>query len=155
MKLSPVQLIESHPMKISVEYNPKSPHEDDFDLADGDINLEHIAHVDRFTRQEIGAAADDDRVSYFLMLGVRSSDDAEIQLPYSFEVVITGVFAISPWKFDTKANIDDLAAQYGFSMLYGQICETVTSLTSRMRRGALVLPTMSFMDAKYDECSRF
>jgi hypothetical protein len=44
-----------------------------------------------------------------------------------------------------------MAAQYGFSILYGQIREIVTTLTSRMKRGSFTLPTMSFMDAVFPQ----
>jgi pyrroline-5-carboxylate reductase len=45
---------------------------------------------------------------------------------------------------------DDIALQYGLTLLYGLIREQISNLTHRMMWGQAMLPTMSFLDEKHE-----
>jgi preprotein translocase subunit SecB len=147
MKLSPVQIIESHPFRISVEYNMRYTQDGSDSELDVDLLLEHKAHIER----RASTYENSENPTYFVMLGVRSSEEGLSTQPYSFEVMISGLVTIDRQRCKPDANIDDMAAQYAYTIFFGQIREIITNLTSRMRWGVFVLPTMSFMDAHYKE----
>jgi hypothetical protein len=154
MKLSPVQLLDSHPFKVSVDFNSKAFFEEEGekednleeDLEDDEVefSIEHMTHVER-----LSSGSDGEHPSYGLMLGVRSSEDSDSN-HYSFEIVMVGHFSIDPTVV-ANVSVDDLAVQYGFSILYGQIRDLLMGITARMKPGVFILPTMSFMDAKFPQ----
>jgi len=147
MKLSPVQLLESHPIKVCVEYNSKLTVDESAENEEVELAIEHMTHIERIGEEDLSG----DKAkypTYVLVLGIRSGDETTTN-PYSFEIVVTGLFSIDPDALLTGTSVDDMATQYGFSMLYGQIRDILMSISGRMKSGLFVLPTMSFMDAKF------
>lgn len=67
--------------------------------------------------------------------------------PYKIDVAVEGLILI-PNGAEKVADPEDLAAVNGASMLWGSIREQVTSITSRMRAGPVVMPSMNFHDLK-------
>ena len=148
MKLSPVQLVESNPIKLLVEQNAKySPIDDGEEY---DMQLGHFCRISRMPatlRDDSNAEIGDH--NYYVVLGIRSKSE-NVNCPYKFELITAGRFQLDAEKFDSENGIDDAAAKYGFTMLFGQIRESLLSMTSRMKKGPLLLPTMSFMDTTYE-----
>lgn len=144
MKLSPVQLINSFPIKVLVEYNPVAPADDVLEITQLDIEYMSNVEIISVENKEAGVMK-----TYGLTLGLRSGEGSRIIMPYSFEIVVKASIAIDSSKCDKEINIDDLATKNGLTMLYGQIRELLLSSTSRMERGAFMLPTMSFMSATF------
>ncbi|NML60553.1 hypothetical protein HHL21_05510 [Massilia sp. RP-1-19] len=109
--------------------------------------MEHISHI-----AYIPPPQDENTKSerhYAVVLGIRSDLDRGDVLPYKFEIIINGIISINRKARDQVREIDDMAVKYGYTMLYGQIRERLSGLTSRMRKGTLILPTMSFMDETF------
>ena len=145
MKLSPVQLIDTFPVKILVEYNPIAPSDDVLEKTQ--LDIEHMSDVEVLT---INAKDGGTLNTYSLMLGLRSGDASRGIMPYSFEIIVRATITIDSTLCKADTNINDLATKNGLTMLYGQVRELLLSSTSRMKRGAFMLPTMSFMDATFN-----
>ena len=67
--------------------------------------------------------------------------------PYKVDVAVEGVVLI-PMVVDQLADAEDLAAVNGASMLWSAVREQVLTITSRMRAGPVVLPSVHFHDLK-------
>lgn len=67
--------------------------------------------------------------------------------PYKIDVAVEGLILI-PKGAEQVGDPEDLAAVNGASMLWGAIREQVTTITSRMRAGPVVMPSMNFHDLK-------
>ena len=153
MKQSPVQLLQSQFVKVVVEHRNR-PDKDESDQSAGvseetvEMNIEHMMHIQKQpsapSEGELGGIR-----KYMLALGIRSGEDGDSSLPYTFELLVTAIISVDPALFVPNNNPDDSAAKFGFSILYGQIREMLTTLTGRMSSGQFILPTMSFVDATY------
>ncbi|PFH10576.1 hypothetical protein BCF11_2998 [Collimonas sp. PA-H2] len=117
------------------------------------FEIEQFAQIKLQSQDSKKSSAEDESNEkiYFAILGLRTTDDSVKQIPYSFEIVISGVIHAEPIEGKTDAENADSAAQYSYSLLYGQMRETLSNLTSRMKWGAFILPTVSFMDAKFPQ----
>lgn len=154
MKQSPVQLLQSQFVKIMVEHRDHADNAESDENDDGDdvgtveMNIEHMMHIQKQpSRSSQGET--NGLQKYMLALGIRSGENAENVLPYTFELVVTAIVSVDPALFVAGNNPDDSAAKFGFSIIYGQIREMLTTVTGRMNNGQFTLPTMSFMDATY------
>lgn len=67
--------------------------------------------------------------------------------PYKIDVAAEGLILI-PKGAEQVGDPEDMAAVNGASMLWGAIREQVTTITSRMRAGPVVMPSMNFHDLK-------
>lgn len=67
--------------------------------------------------------------------------------PYKIDVAVEGLVLI-PKGAEELADPQDLAAVNGASMLWGAVREQVTTITSRMRAGPVVMPSMNFHDLR-------
>ena len=67
--------------------------------------------------------------------------------PYKIDVAIEGVVLI-PKGAEQLGDPEDLAAVNGASMLWSAVREQVLTITSRMRAGPVVLPSVHFHDLK-------
>lgn len=146
MKLSPVQLLESKFLKIFVEFKDNPASDAESAGVGLELDIEHMTHIERHEAKEAGGGEN----TYVLALGIRSGADEKNLMPYSFELVVTGIISIDPKRLAPGLVPDDSAAKFGFTMLFGQIREALTTMTGRMNSGQFVLPTMSFMDATFD-----
>lgn len=148
MILSPVQLLKSQFVKISVELrNDAAP--EPTGASPVELDIEHMTHIEKCHDVQYTEGPNSGLHHYILALGIRSSQEKEHPHPYKFEIVVTGIIAVDPKQFKPDNNSDDSAAKFGFSILYGQIREMLTTTTGRMLAGQFILPTMSFMDEKF------
>ena len=68
--------------------------------------------------------------------------------PYKVDVAAEGVFLVPKSAEQQPEDAEDLAVVNGASMLWSAVREQVSMLTSRMRAGPVVLPTVQFHDLK-------
>jgi hypothetical protein len=64
--------------------------------------------------------------------------------PYDVDIEVAGVFSIISDM--PAADREDFVRVNGCAVLYGAIRDQVLTLTSRSARGALMLPTVNFLD---------
>lgn len=148
-RLSPVQLLECQPIKISLELS---------DPADGlalplpeaqDIGLEFYKHMENCSETE----TDESDVfakayTYLISLGVRSAKGR----PYAglkFEFIFSGRFACTQnfaGNMHRSQTPQEMAYQHGLSILYGSVRESFATLAARMGHPRLCLPVLNFMD---------
>jgi hypothetical protein len=143
MKLSPVQMEESYPLKMMAEYNNSYSEPDHEEDSEQEVTFEHMTHIAHAPKDQ----PDGPRRYYFSVVGLRSAEEDAKSLPYTYEIIMSGLFSIDVTNLSPDTNVDDMAAKHSFTMLYGQIRELLTGMTCRMRHGAFTLPTMNFLDA--------
>lgn len=155
MKESKIQLLSLDLERVTFKKNPRyqkgsSQSEDD--------------SVQNFALQSAKAITkspefwdDDDKVdpeakehTYTVRLGIRTPLRESTAYPYQFEVIFSGVVV----NFDhTDGDSDQLATKYGLALLYGAVRDQIIALSSKMKHGRLLLPTMSFDDDRYETLS--
>ena len=86
--------------------------------------------------------------TYHVQLGLRTASTTEEVGPYRFEVLYSAVVTILPGRGEGTLSEEDLALQYGLTLLYGVIREQISTLTYKMIWGQVMLPTMTFLDEK-------
>jgi hypothetical protein len=67
--------------------------------------------------------------------------------PYKIDIAVEGIILI-PKGAEQLGDPEDLAAVNGTSLLWSAVREQVLTITSRMRAGPVVLPTVHFHDLK-------
>jgi len=148
MKRSPVQLVDSQLFKLSIEplrvdggltRKPPSPVQDiEFETAQG------MQLATDYWEGDVPPGLEGR--TFNVHLGIRSLNGTnQPNASYEFEVIFVGIFAIVQEESPSRMPPGLLAWQYGMTMLYGLIRETVASQTLRMPNGRLMLPTMSFL----------
>lgn len=152
MKASPVQLMQLMFKHVRVEMDPEhqapqmiNPLTDVFTFEGVNLSSEvGIGEADM--NHERGRV-------YFVELravvdNVPNPASARQQFaPYKIDVAVEGLILI-PKGAEAVADPEDLAAVNGASMLWGAVREQVTTITSRMRAGPVVMPSMNFHDLK-------
>jgi len=144
MNLSPYQLISSHFEKILVE---QTNSEDESRKPFDEFEIQHFVKITRIPQEN---DMDGLRV-YVVALGLRTGEEPPKNIPYAFEIVNVGTLVSNGKAGNVESEVDDGAARYGFSLLLGQIRETLASTTSRMQNGTFLIPTIDFREAKYSE----
>lgn len=157
MKKSPIQLLQTSLLKLSIEpvsearYEKRRP-SNPFEYEQ--IVLETARACNKLPEywKEIPPPIEGlvDR-TYYVQLGLRTPNDTIDVGPYRFEIVLSGVIAVLPSRKELKVPDDDMALQYGLTLLYGVIREQLSTLTYKMMWGQVMLPTMNFMDEKTPE----
>lgn len=152
MKLSPVQLIQLMFKHVKVELDPTHL------PAEIPNPLTSVFTFDGVSLQsEVGIGDADpthERGTIFFVAlrvvvdNVPDSDAADQKYaPYKIDVAIEGVVLI-PKGAEKLGDPEDLAAVNGASMLWSAVREQVLTITSRMRAGPVVLPSMHFHDLR-------
>lgn len=152
MKPSPVQLIQLMFKHVKVELDPAHL------PAEIPNPLTSVFTFDGVSLQSevgIGQAdpTDERGTMFFVELrvavdNVPNPDTADQKYaPYKIDVAIEGVVLI-PKGAEELADPEDLAAVNGASMLWSAVREQVLTITSRMRAGPVVLPSVHFHDLK-------
>lgn len=78
---------------------------------------------------------------------IPNTDD--IKLAYKIRISISGKFATLDYPTKkTEEELLDLAVVNGTSLLYSAIREKVLEVTSRMKPGAILLPSFNFLDVR-------
>lgn len=154
MKRSQIQLLQTSLLKLAIEpipnskFNgrrPSNPFEYEKIVLETSKSCKRYPQHWNDIQQPVEGLAEK---TYFVQLGLRTPPDTEDVGPYKFEVVYAAVIAILPQRVNGELSDDDLALQYGLTLLYGVIREHVSTLTYKMNWGQAMLPTMTFMDEK-------
>ena len=150
MRHSKIQLVELTLGKVLV--TPNSRYKDPATTAEApaDMGLQSaktICKNPEFWEKQLDIDAAVRDHTYAVKLGIRTPPNST-GYPYNFEIQFTGVVV----NFDSvDGDSDKLAAKYGLALLYGAIRDQLLSLTSKMKAGQLLVPTMSFEDEKYED----
>jgi hypothetical protein len=152
MKPSPIQLLQLMFKRVSVELDAKH-------LPPEIPNPLHAAFtfdgVSIQTEVGIGVAEHDPERGQVFFLELRVAvDNKPIPettdqkfAPYAIDVAAEGVVLI-PKGAERLGPPEDLAAGNGASLLWSAVREQVLAITSRMRAGPAMLPTVHFHDLK-------
>jgi hypothetical protein len=146
MKQSPVQLVDAVVEQLMVRANSKYQEPDDQILGFEDVTLEFqfgFEPLSGYWAEEGKAAPTLEDRTYRVVLGVRSPKEGNV--PYIFMIVCSGIVVCLADKIGGNMSSEGAAEEYGYSLLYGMAREQLLALTSRMKHGARMLPTMSFM----------
>lgn len=151
MKQSKIQLVELTLGKVFVVPNNlyRDPsREDDEDSLNLDIqSAKTICKSPEFWDGNTSSDEQDVNHTYTVKLGIRTPPNLVTGYPYKFEVQYSGVIV----NFDpADGNPNDMAAKYGLALLYGAIRDQIFALTSKMKSGPLLIPTMAFDDADFE-----
>lgn len=157
MKPSPVQLMQLIFKHVKVELDPAHQPPELLNPLTSVFNFEGVT-----VKSEIGIGEADlnhERGKlYFVELravvdNLPDTDSTKQNFaPYKIDVAVEGLILI-PKGAEQVGDSEDLAAVNGASMLWGAIREQVTTITSRMRAGAVVMPSMNFLDLKKENRS--
>ena len=152
MKASPVQLLQLMFKHVKVELDPEHLPAEVPNPLTSVFTLDGVG-----VRSEVGVGKPDpdhDKGTLFfvgLRVVVDNAPDPEQSdqkfAPYKVDVAAEGVFLV-PKSAEEFGDAEDLAAVNGASMLWSAVREQVSMLTSRMRAGPVVLPTVQFHDLK-------
>ena len=154
MRRSKIQLLQTSLLKISIEPVADSKYEDrvpsnPFEYEK--VVLETSRSYLKLNEYWNGVKPPNESIrdsTYQVRLGLRTPTDLEEIGPYRFEVVYSAVISILPDRAKGEISEEDLALQYGLTLLYGVIREQISTLTCKMVWGQVMLPTMTFLDEK-------
>lgn len=152
MKPSPVQLMQLMFKHVKVELDPAHL------PAEVPNPLTSVFTFDGVSLQsEVGVGESDPHhergTVFFVELRVVVDNEPNPDIseqkyaPYKVDVAVEGVVLI-PKGAEKLADPEDLAAVNGASMLWSAVREQVLTITSRMRAGPVVLPSVHFHDLK-------
>jgi len=141
MKKSPLSLEHYHLLEVSIEpeagYTPVEEYYPDF------------SNASLTTKIGVGASINSDKSNqYALKLSIEIYPEKEKSFPYTVKISMEGFFKIVDENLINDAK--NLMLINGPSMLYGAIREFLLILTARFEYGALMLPTVNFLDM-YEE----
>jgi hypothetical protein len=155
MKRSKIQLLQTTLLKILVEpalengeriRSQTGPFVYDKVILETAKSCEHYSEFWEGSTPPVEGLAEK---TYLVQLGLRTPQDARDVGPYRFEVVTSGVIAVLPDRKQGTVGDDDLAMQYGLTLLFGTVREQLSTITYKMPWGQVLLPTMTFLDEKY------
>ncbi|MDO9010192.1 MAG: protein-export chaperone SecB [Gallionella sp.] len=86
----------------------------------------------------------DDPRQFALKFRIALENEIGKAAPYDVDIEVAGVFSIISDM--PAADREDFVRVNGCAVLYGAIRDQVLTLTSRSARGALMLPTVNFLD---------
>ena len=148
MRSSPIQLIETVLEHIRVTPNDKYDEKTAADTSLEDVTLQFRFECKQLKdywageRQRTPNGMENN--TFRVLIGVRTPPESK-DTPYTFEVVCSGIVGCWKEKVSDKLPSAVAAEEYGYAMLYGMAREQILALTSRMRFGSRMLPTLSFM----------
>lgn len=152
MKPSPIQLLQVFLQHVSVELDPQHlPPEMPNPLVSA-FSFDGVSIQTEFGLGE-GDAHDERGRIYFLSLKVvvdnapNPGAPAQQFSPYRIDVAVEGMVLV-PRGAEKLAPPEDLVLVNGAVMLWSVVREQVLALTSRMRAGPVMLPTVHFHDLK-------
>jgi|GEM_PF-2623104 hypothetical protein len=154
MKKSDIQLLQTSLLKLSLEPVPDSKFENrrpsnPFEYAK--VVLETSKECTKLREYWTGIAPPVESIretTYHVQLGLRTPAGSDDVGPYRFEIVCSAVIVVMPDRKVGKLTDDDVALQYGLTLLYGIIREQISTLTYKMPWGQVMLPTLTFLDEK-------
>jgi hypothetical protein len=147
-KLSPIQLVDFQPLKMMVELTDGSLPYLPGESNQNDIGLEFYKSIQKSESTDlldVSSFAKDN--CYQVSLGVRSA----LGRPYAgfnLEFLYTGRFICTTTFQDNKQRShspEEMAYQYGLSILYGSVRESFAMMAARMGAPRVTLPVLTFM----------
>ena len=157
MKPSPVQLLQVFFKRVQVELDGDHLPQDMPNPLNTVFTFDGID-----LRTEVGFALVDDQHEqgrlYLLELQVSVDNQPQPDQPgqrfspYRLDVAVEGVILV-PQGAEQLAPPDDLASVNGAGLLWSVAREQILALTSRMRAGPVMLPTVHFHDLKGESAS--
>lgn len=152
MKASPVQLMQLMFKHVRVDFDPEHQAPQVINPLTEVFNFEGVS---LYSEVGIGEADMNHERGRVYVVELRAVVDNEPNpevtnqrfAPYKIDVAAEGLILI-PKGAEQVGDPEDLAAVNGASMLWGAIREQVTTITSRMRAGPVVMPSMNFHDLK-------
>lgn len=152
MKPSPVQLIQLMFKHVKVELDPAHLPEEVPNPLTSVFTFDGVS-----LQSEVGIGESDphyERGSMFfveLRVVVDNEPNHDVReqkyAPYKVDVAVEGVVLV-PNGAEKLGDREDLAAVNGASMLWSAVREQVLTITSRMRAGPVVLPSVHFHDLR-------
>lgn len=137
MKPAPINLLEYFVTDLALSANPEFATERPIETKEGDFDV-------KVRQQPAPKAADDHRWQVTLEIIHQSVQGTNV--PYAFRVVMVGFF-----KSESYVKTEDeerMVRIQGASVLYGMAREIVRAMTGRGPHRPVILPTVSFYDAK-------
>lgn len=150
MRFSPVQLRASaiERLRIDPVVDQAPAPQSDVEFLDAILFHRHCAKAADYWEDDGTVDPGLQSRTYLIRLGLKTRFDVPKRLPYRFEIVASGIFSVSVERLGIMPA-EDVAAQYGFTMLLGTIREALLLNTSRMPNGQLLLPTFTFIGEKF------
>lgn len=154
MRKSDIQLLQTLLLKLTIEpvadskyanRRPSNPFEYEKIVLETSKSCMKLSAYWSVTPPPIESLKD---TTYHVQLGLRTPNGSDDVGPYKFEIVYSAVIAVLPDRDKGTISEDDLALQYGLTLLYGVIREQISTLTYKMSWGQVMLPTMNFLDEK-------
>lgn len=155
MKPSPVQLVHLTFRKVMVEVDDEVPFDSDKLRPFDAFNFEGVTFKTKIGVEELTEEATKStsghvfQLAFDLLVDNESVTDAETRVlsPYRIDVRAAALVRIPPGA-ERVGPPRDLAAVNGAAMIWSAFREQLSSLTSRMPRGPVMLPTVHFHDLK-------
>lgn len=151
MKPSPIQLLRLTFKRVNIELDPANLPAQIPNPLEGVLTFDGVTML---TDVGIGEALPDDGGSMFflelrLQVDNRVQPDAPQQKfsPYLIDIAAEAIVLI-PTGAEQLGPPEDLAIVNGAGLMWSAIREQVLNLTSRMRAGPVMLPTVHFHDLK-------
>lgn len=152
MKSSPVQLIQLMFKHVKVELDPAHQPPELLNPLTSVFNFEGVNFQSEIGIGEADMNHERGRLYFVELRAVvdnAPNTDATKQnfAPYMLDIAVEGLILI-PKGAETLGDPEDLAVVNGASFLWGAVREQVLTITSRMRGGPVVMPSMNFHDLK-------
>ncbi len=144
MKQSPLVLNDYQLLEIAIK--PEAGY-----VSNGIDDYPDITNTDFRSSISVGVAdGESDPRDYLLSLKLEIKPIEANAFPYSIEIAVQGfVTVIHDLPID-GFDREDFAAVNGIAILYGVLRDTLLASTSRFIHGAIMLPTVNFLDLKKD-----
>jgi len=141
MKPSPISLIDYFATELSCLSNKA------FDAAKEIKFVESEYCVSTSTTKNSSGSAQERR--WQVSLEIRHQVGPQTNFPYSYRIALVGLFSVSPWV--KEEDEERTVKVHGASVLYGMAREIARALTGRGPHRPVLLPTVSFYEAKPQE----
>ena len=147
MKVSPLQpkgiVFEEVSILATLDETNTPISTDNFDFQDVRLVCD-VGHADVDVDVDIDSPSDD---SMLVSIRLRIPNEDGKKAPYKINIAVTGIFE---WlnKSTDRTERRDLTVVNGATILYGAIREMVLTVTSRSMSGAMLLPSVNFIDNK-------
>lgn len=140
MKPSPLTLHHYQLLEISIKP------EEGYSQNEEDIYPD-IAGADLTSDVGLGTPeGEDDPCDFSLRLNISLSPKEEGTFPYHVQISIEGFVSVVRELYSDELDRKKFVVANGTSILYGVIRETLLMMTPRFKGGAIMLPTVNFLD---------
>ncbi|MDH5572756.1 MAG: hypothetical protein OEY89_13400 [Gammaproteobacteria bacterium] len=142
MNQSPISLNDYHLLDISIK------HEEGY-VSVGSDTYPDITDTVFTSTTSIGIPdGEDDPKDFLLGLNLKIEPKKADAYPYSVDISVQGYVTVLSDLPGENFDRQEFALINGSSLLYGALRDTLLMLTSRCVHGAIMLPTVNFLDLK-------